>query len=848
MDFIYRIPLLEFDPRDDSSIIHHWEDIKARIQSSSPSLYAAIQNRFYRELDVDTKLTIYKYLLRGKYRSTPFGRWAAVGTAGWSDKTYPILSLNTQEILRRPDTSEKGLFVLAQGIDIQEERLRYWFFDEKDEKWAYGIIYPNKLINLIIKHYQSNKTLDYLQFSGWFVDIEEPTVRGMWEKTIETGLIQKSTLTDPKGNCNTNLKSTAIILLDSRIRNQLDSFLDNSGSLFKVLQRPLLAQFVQHFQRRFDDRFVSLDKLIHDEDIFESTFGGVKENGEHPSNCPLRSFPSSVHQVNLYEAQGKKLPEAVQDIQVLFHLGGDDEIIVDNIVCNRPFVFTGRFTDDPDIHEIACKSVPAENHDTPIFCDIEVIESDTIRFLTQHRNVFEHVLSPISTQARNEIPLSELYLGTIGNTVKLVWKSKNREVIPVFQHPLNGSQITHPLFRLLWEISNQHPIKFLPYLQTSSAESSYSPQLLWDRLVLQPKKWFIDAEAVKDKTSLVKWLKERKVSTPLSAGNEDRELVLDWTDTRDLDLMWQELAKRGQLSLFDASSVRNSPFKTTAGESLHPQFVYHRHFHSQKSHLPETVNYMEESDPRCLYFRINSAASTLLILMKEILPDLIVKLEKLKPGIRWYFVRYSLPEEELRLRFLDIRPEETDRIQSTIDRDLYSVIKTGNYSRTSHHPEYQKYSRESLKVSEGLFHRESMLMIFGHSRFNKPLVCSSEVFRVKVASEIWTAVFLTSRQGKVYMEVLKSMLRKLPKEEMRQIRERFDSEIAPLKIPEITTEYSNGICSHTWHPYAEKQKTLLLNHFHMTVNRLFPDHTAEYEHACRYLTYRKLGRAIHRRT
>ncbi|WP_026969375.1 lantibiotic dehydratase [Algoriphagus terrigena] len=125
MDFIYRIPLLGFDPRDDSKVMQHWEDIKTRIRSSSPSLYAAIQDKTYDRLDEDTRLTVYKYLLRGKYRSTPFGRWAAVGTAGWSDKTETILPLNTQEIVQNPDTAETDTFVLAQGIDIRAERLRW---------------------------------------------------------------------------------------------------------------------------------------------------------------------------------------------------------------------------------------------------------------------------------------------------------------------------------------------------------------------------------------------------------------------------------------------------------------------------------------------------------------------------------------------------------------------------------------------------------------------------------------------------------------------------------------------------------------------------------------------------
>src|SRR5690606_31112773 len=150
-----------------------------------------------------------------------------------------------------------------------------------------------------------------------------------------------------------------------------------------------------------------------------------------------------------------------------------------------------------------------------------------------------------------------------------------------------------------------------------------------------------------------------------------------------------------------------------------------------------------------------------------------------------------------------------------------------------------------LNVSEGIFHFESMLMIFGHPPVLEPLMHSSEVFRIKVASEIWTAVFMDSGRGSTYMAKLKSMLKTIPKEEMRQIRKTFDSEVVSLKIPEITARYSDSIRSHLWHQAPGRQKTLLLNHFHMTVNRLFPGHTAEYEDACRYLTYRKLGRAIH---
>ena len=98
MDFLYRMHLVDFDLKDREQIHKNWNWIKQAIRLSSDSLYQEIENKDFDSLTSSTKSKLYKYLLRGRYRSTPFGLWAGVGLGNWGNANKIELPISYREI------------------------------------------------------------------------------------------------------------------------------------------------------------------------------------------------------------------------------------------------------------------------------------------------------------------------------------------------------------------------------------------------------------------------------------------------------------------------------------------------------------------------------------------------------------------------------------------------------------------------------------------------------------------------------------------------------------------------------------------------------------------------------
>lgn len=79
MDYIFRLPLVDFDITNEDEIKKNWKWIQKAVEHSSESLYREIRDSDYSSLSNRIRLKIYKFLLRGRYRATPFGYWAGVG-------------------------------------------------------------------------------------------------------------------------------------------------------------------------------------------------------------------------------------------------------------------------------------------------------------------------------------------------------------------------------------------------------------------------------------------------------------------------------------------------------------------------------------------------------------------------------------------------------------------------------------------------------------------------------------------------------------------------------------------------------------------------------------------------
>ncbi|MBN7816907.1 lantibiotic dehydratase [Algoriphagus pacificus] len=845
MDFIYRIPLIDFDPSNPSEIIRNWVQITDTIHYSSPELFQQIHGKDYDALSEEIKLSIYKYLLRGRYRATPFGKWAAVGTGRWDNTKKTILDLDTKQILpieKKPTNQEN--YTLAPGLEPCPPMIRYLQFDQKEQKWIYSLIAENKILNTLIRHFEEKQLLDFREFSTWFSGIDRESKLEIWNRVLATGIILKATREKQHSNPqNINLKALETVFLDPSIREKLDMFTKQSGKLFTQQKKPILEKFKNLFQAKFDDRFVSLHQLMCEAVLLQESLAAVDRNGYVSSSKLPNLFPG-INQIDLsQEAAKEQLPDQIHDIQYLFRVDAAGRILMDNIVCNRPFVYSGRFSEDQQLFQFIKDMNPElKNPISFRYCDIQLMESDTIQFLCRHQNCYSHQLGPIQDQETGTISLKEVYLGIHEDRILLYWKKKNIVLLPVFQHPLNGQQISLNLFRLLWEISNQDSFKFLPY--TTGQTSRYYPEYRWGNIILQPRKWIYKAEEFSSIQDLKNSLQEDAIPDPVQVGTMDQELVLYWKNPLDLKILWKELNKREKLHLLEAVGYDDPLFYSGNGKPVFPQIVYQSKVHPPKVTIPGLVNYLDEQDPSCLYFRIGTSPQGLITLLKKTLPSLIHELKRELPTLNWYFLIYGMPKLEVRIRFLRLKAKQKAMIRNVayghFQKDPQLSLREATY-----YPEFEKYGITDQNKSNQLFQWESELVLQGNKENSLPLICWEEEAKVDLFSEIWSEVFFKSSLRDVYLEEFKMILKTLSTQDIRKIRKSFDPTLSSKAWKGSTQTYLQCIQKHRNYQNTTRQKSFLLNHFHMMANRFFLMNAMDYEEICRYVTYRKLGRKIH---
>lgn len=847
MDFLYRLPLIDFNPNNEIEIQSHWHDILQKIKYSSPVLYNQIKNQDYRHLSESLKNSVYKYLLRGKYRATPFGKWSAVGLGNWAEQTQSDIAVKVEEIanLQKNFLGSTPQFVLAPGFQKCHNIYLYFSFDQTDQKWVQTLIEPNKLIHQIIHHFKTNRKISFPIFSSWFSDVEEKTQLHFWNKILETQLLQPSISPyEHSSKKGINLKSTFQIELSQKIKRQLDLFTLEMGNYIIKQKRPILDHFIKRFPIHYDDRYVSLNELLKNTNFLNQclTANFPEKIKERKQQSTLNLFPG-VAELNLTENQNPgALPPEISDVQYLFHLTENEDIVLENIVINRPFVYSGRFTEDPAIFNYSKSKKPSPSKNEHfIYCDILVRESQTIQFLTKHRNCFDYHIDLLNFSNPSSIPLEEIYIGIDSGRIILVWRKKNKIIIPIFQHPLNGSQITFPLFRLLWEISHQDSFKFLVYALDSSQHSHYYPRYRWNNIILQERQWKIFKEQFPTMEGLKTFLKENQIPQFIQVGLMDQSIHLNWKNSRDFKIFYQELQKKSNLNILEISSNNSSPFKSTKNTHLYPQFIYQKNTKKAEIPLPLFFNYQEEDAPNCLYLKIPTSPQSLIPLLRYTLPKLIEEIQ-LDDSVRWYFLIYHSESHELRLRFTNL--SKPNQIQQFLI-DAFQKID-GQEPPTFHqyYPEYQKYSQSGLPISEKLFQLESDFILYGPSKMGMDLSFNHLDFKAEIMSEIWTQLLINSPWVKDIHMLLKHQIKNFDPADMKHIRKHFDIKIKKFKIPDCLEPYNQLYSSHPSIHNKPKFEILFKNHFHMMANRFFLLNAADYEDICKYLTYRKLGKRL----
>ncbi len=859
MDFLYRMHLIDFDPRDKEQIQKNWIRIKEAIQLSSDSLFREIENKTFDSLSPNIKAKLYKYLLRGRYRATPFGLWAGVGLGNWGKDNQIDLPVAYREIMEAgsADAGSQNQHTCkyqpAPGLKAYANQVQYWSYCWQAEGWRISYLDKNQLICILLTYFEHSPSLDFGIFQTFFKTKTLKAIGEIWDMLIVSGLLIREDFPAyapaPPGS-GVDIRLCSKITLNAVIREKLENLIIEIGNLFVPIESDYLQHFKSWFRYTYDDRFVPLSHLAHHKDFSLQSDPGIAFEQDAPFHTAdiLTALWKNTEEFDLSKYIEKKKPD-LNHVQIAFRVFGESQLFIENIVCNRPFAYSGRFSLDPEINEYIVSKMESFPQEA-VFADIVLFESLKSNHITRHQNVFEYSIFPFgSGNENNSLGIDELHLGFRGDRLVLYSQKLNKQIIPVAQHPLNPDQISHSLSRLIWEIGNQDQHRFLPYHDPSFQHSNYVPRLTWKGLILQGRKWILFLKDYLSKKELSHFLEDSILPSPIMAGHLDRELLLDWKDPLELDFLWEELQGLGEVTVYECPWKDRSPFQNKDGQHLYPQAVYSWKGKERQISPITNLNRIGSSDSSWVYVRIMMKEDGIMPFLYKPFPKIILNLKEKFTVQKWYFLFYNTPKSEIRLRVLPKDQKLIREAASELKKDLLQSGWLESVHIAPYYPETEKYglSNADISTSESIFHRESELFLLGNDPGNLPPILSwdENERRSWVILTYCRLIELTGRQN-LFFQYFKDLLKQIPGRERKELN---NAEILQSKFG--NTLHRADIFSTEFSKIASASEEELLriipNHVHMCCNRAFPLHTGDQERRVIYGLYKMLGKCVYGR-
>ncbi|WP_192349414.1 thiopeptide-type bacteriocin biosynthesis protein [Algoriphagus sp. Y33] len=855
MDFIYRMHLLELDPSNEQDILDHWDQLKLAISASSTTLYNKIKDKAYSSLDDRVKLKVYKYVLRGRYRATPFGYWAGVGLGRWGSKTDPLVKIDTTRIPTPYNTLKQipdnlPHYKLVHGNELSGHHLFFWAYSVQGEGWALSYIERTKLTELLLALFKSKRLITFLDFKGLIESNNDEKILTIWNNLINSGLLvlsdffQSSLNQHPStsiGNTTTavNLKLTHPPTLSATVHGKLDKLTDEMGKLFAPVENTYLTQFKKWFVQRFDDRSVTLSELGTVAVFIPEYTGNNSPKITTEKLAGSLWVPNTT--LDLREMFTHQKISEVNHLSIAYRVGNKDNLLIENIACNRPFAYSGRFSQDEQLIEfLKASHLPSFTNKEIVYADLNVFESVKSSIISEHRTILPYSISAFEPGDQNfRIGAEELLIGIQYERVFLYSERLGKEIIPVLQHPLNPYYISHPVTRLLWEIAHQESFKFLPYYHPAFQNGKYVPRLMWGDTTLQAQRWRVMANEFTDHASLGKVLKAKCLPENIVAGEHDRELLLNLDDPRDLSILAAEIKRLGQCDVYECLWKNKSPFHTSSGSPMYPEFIYSWFNQEIEFKKPLPLNRILKQDYEWIYIRIFLPQVSVIPFLKTSLPSIMKEILDNYEIKKWYFMNYYVSSHEIRLRILPLVPNEGISIFGKIQQMILAEKMVTGILLTPYYPEYDKYSQSSMAISESIFCFESLFILDIPNSQNPSFLNADESYKVLLIANLLAGIFEVS-QPEDQQDYFKSIIKSISRQRKREIRNKFQSNLPMGMADAVDEDYLQLFKKHTFYHKHPLKEFFLINHLHMFCNRAFPVDTIDREQEVIYLIHKKL--------
>ncbi|MDO6581035.1 lantibiotic dehydratase [Photobacterium sp. 2_MG-2023] len=498
-----------------------------------------------------------------------------------------------------------------------------------------------------------------------------------------------------------------------------------------------LKNFITQFQRRYEGRFVPLNKVLDDESGI--TFGSEKgyespllagiplsvssANGKALESTPLddlllkklcRRGAFAEEEIYLDRKELEKcarpgkteLPVSFGVQASLFETGDEKETLVHFQGCYGPSAanFLGRFCHlDKDLTKKVREHLQREENSRPEAIFAEVIHLPDGRpgnvisrpKLRNHEIVF---LADSDLDENFQIQPKELFVYVENNRVRLWSKRLGKEVIPRMSCAHNFNANSLGIYKFLCQIQQQN-IQLPQFIWPKALSvAEVLPRVKLGNIILSPRTWNLQRKLFIELEKMTKSQFTEQVNRFLSKYDlpenvvfslHDNALTLNLRSAKCLQVLLSETQGLDTVKLQESLNHIYSPLVKEQSDSV-KRYANEVHFLCMNQEkkgvgsVPEsTATFSEPSQEKrrfmpgneWLSLHIYGGNSDVENLLTKHLSPLIKTMQKENLFSNWFFIRYSDPDWHLRLRFRGEPKTLLSRVLPAVSEVLCSLTE-----------------------------------------------------------------------------------------------------------------------------------------------------------------------------
>lgn len=679
--------------------------------------------------------------------------------------------------------------------------------------------------------------------------------------------------------------------IDSNWQKDIEASLNLLNRLTPKKERENLKNFAKRFSARYEEQEMPLLQVLdaetgigYIENSNNNALSPLIENLKLPDNQQDKNISwnsienflfkklKTVNEqkqfsIEINEEDLKDLPEAdwsdlPPSLSVMFRVVESEkqgkQILLENCGGSSSINLLGRFAHGNDeILAISKEIAEIEQNENPDIIFAEIIhlpESRTGNILLHpvFRNYEIPFLGKSSLSLENQILLQDLYISVKSGKIILRSKRLNKIVIPRLSNAHNYSYNALPVYQFLCDLQHQNLRTGFGFQWGAMADKfKFLPRITYKNTILEPATWSL----TKNDLALI----SNDFPRFILLADGDNELLIDWQNPLSVEAFNDAIKNRDSFQLKEFLYEKDDEIiKNKQNEGFISQFiallvreksVYQ--FPKIKKQEPEIQrNFSIGSE--WLYFKLYGGVKVADKILLENIKPLIEELFNKQLIDYWFFIRYSDPDNHLRVR---LHLPDTSKIGEVIqlfyqfirpaeDAKYIWKIQTETYVR-----ELERYGFENITLSEKLFFYNSQSILFflesteGDERENIRWLCGMKAiddllssFQVNLLDKLALMESLKNSFGREFGIdlALKQQIDKKYRENRPAIEAILNIENEAVsqfpEMPIILREnavYIKPIVDEILNCHHQKQlhislSNLLSSHIHMLLNRLIP--------------------------